>query len=165
MDNILGAEKFITEEWILEKYNLYKNMLFQIAFSYVGNKYDCEDIIQEAFIKLCYHTPKFEDEEHEKRWLIRVSINLCKNHLRSFWNRKKVSMDGLDEYFSQDEDVEIMSDIISLPDKYKSVILLHYISGYKITEISEILNITESAVKMRLKRAREKLKVEMEGLL
>lgn len=165
MDNILGAEKFITEEWILEKYNLYKNMLFQIAFSYVGNKYDCEDIIQEAFIKLCYHAPKFEDEEHEKRWLIRVSINLCKNQLRSFWNRKKVSMDGLDEYFSYGDEIEIMSDIISLPDKYKCVILLHYISGYKITEISEILNITESAVKMRLKRAREKLKVEMEGLL
>lgn len=165
MENILGAVKFISEEWILNKYDMYKNMLFQIAFSYLGNKYDCEDVIQEAFIRLCYQAPEFEDEENEKRWVIRITINLCKNHLRSFWNRKKVSLDGLEEYFGQDEEVEIMSDIIGLPDKYKSVILLHYISGYKIAEISEILSITESAVKMRLKRAKEKLKIELEELI
>lgn len=165
MENILYAEKCISEQWILEKYNLYKNMLFRIAFSYLGNKYDCEDVIQEAFIRLCYHAPEFADEENEKRWIIRVTINLCKNHLRSFWNRKKLSIDGLEEYFGQDEEIEIMSDIICLPEKYKSVILLYYISGYKIAEISQILNVTESAVKMRLKRGREKLKIELEGLI
>lgn len=58
-----------------------------------------------------------------------------------------------------------MSDIVALPEKYKTVILLHYICGYKIAEISEILNVTESAVKMRLKRGREKLKIELEGLI
>ncbi|NLP17424.1 MAG: RNA polymerase sigma factor [Clostridiales bacterium] len=165
MENILRAEKFISEEWILEKYDLYKNMLFQIAFSYLGNKYDCEDVIQEAFIKLCYHSPEFDNNEHEKRWLIRVTINLCINNLRSFWNRKKVSIDGLEEYFSSDEEIGIMSDIINLPEKYKTVILLHYISGYRISEISEIMNLSESAVKMRLKRGREKLKIELEGLI
>ncbi|NLJ96455.1 MAG: RNA polymerase sigma factor [Clostridiales bacterium] len=165
MENILSAEKFISEEWILYKYNLYKNMLFQITFSYLGNKYDCEDVLQEAFIKLCYHAPEFLDEEHEKRWLIRVTINLCKNHLKSFWNRKKISINGLEEYFTTEEEIEIMSDIIALPEKYKSAILLHYISGYKIAEIAEILNITESAVKMRLKREREKLKIELDGLV
>ena len=165
MENILRADKFISEEWILEKYNLYKNMLFQIAFSYLGNKHDCEDVIHDVFIKLCYYAPQFKDEEHEKSWIIRVTINLCKNYMKSFWNRKKVAIDGLEEYFSYDEEIEIMSDIINLPDKYKSVILLHYISGYKISEISEILEITESAVKMRLKRAKEKLKVELEGLV
>lgn len=165
MENILSAEKFISEEWILDKYNLYKNMLFQITFSYLGNKYDCEDVLQEAFIKLCYHAPEFSDEEHEKRWIIRVTINLCKNHLRNFWNRKKVSINGLEEYFTTEEEIEIMSDIITLPEKYKSTILLHYISGYKIAEIAEILKISESAVKMRLKRGREKLKIELDGLV
>lgn len=165
MDNILRAENFISEDWILDKYDSYKNMLFQIAFSYLGNKYDCEDVIQEAFIKLCYHAPEFTDEEHEKRWIIRVTINLCKNHLRNFWNRKKVSINGLEEYFTTEEDMEIMSDIIRLPEKYKSAILLHYISGYKVAEISEMLNISESGVKMRLKRGREKLRIELEGLL
>ena len=140
-------------------------MLFQITFSYLGNKYDCEDVLQEAFIKLCYHASEFLDEEHEKRWLIRVTINLCKNHLKSFWNRKKISINGLEEYFTTEEEIEIMSDIIALPEKYKSAILLHYISGYKIAEIAEILNITESAVKMRLKRGREKLKIELDGLV
>jgi RNA polymerase sigma-70 factor (ECF subfamily) len=71
----------------------------------------------------------------------------------------------LEEYFSSDEEIGIMSDIINLPEKYKTVILLHYISGYRISEISEIMNLSESAVKMRLKRGREKLKIELEGLI
>jgi len=164
MENVQCAEQWISEEWILEKYSLYKNILFQIAISYLGNKYDCEDVIQEVFIRLCYHAPEFEHDENEKRWLIRITINLCKNHVKSFWNRMKVPIDGLEEYFSQDEDKEIMSDIIRLPAKYKTTILLHYIVGYKISEISEILSLTESAVKMRLKRGRELLRVELEDV-
>lgn len=165
MDNVSQCERWISEEWILDKYNEYKNMLFQISISYLGNKDDCEDIIQEAFIRLCYHAPKFENDVSEKRWLIRVTINLCKNQVKSFWNRMKVPIDGLEEYFTQDEDIKIMSDIIALPVKYKTTILLHYIVGYKISEISEILNLSESAVKMRLKRGRELLRIELEGLL
>lgn len=165
MDNIQWGEQWISDEWILEKYNLYKNMMFQIAISYLGNKYDCEDVIQEAFIRLCYHAPKFEHDENEKRWLIRITINLCKNHIKSFWNRMKVPIDGLEEYFAKDEEKEIMSDIIRLPVKYKTTILLHYIAGYKISEISEILNLSESAVKMRLKRGRELLRSELEDVI
>ncbi len=70
MEYVQYCEQWISEEEILEKYNLYKNLLFQIAFSYLGNKYDCEDVIQEAFIKLFYHAPEFEHDENEKRWLI-----------------------------------------------------------------------------------------------
>lgn len=162
MDNVEYANSWISEEWILEKFNQYKNMLFQISFSYLGNKHDCEDIIQEVFIKLCYSAPKFDDEEHEKRWLIRITINLCKNQLKSFWNRMKVPIDGLEDFFSMEEEKEIISDIIRLPIKYKNVILLHYISGYKVSEISEILKLSVSAVKMRLKRGRELLKIDLE---
>ena len=164
MDNLQCSEQWIAEEYILEKYDLYKNMLFQIALSYLGNKYDCEDILQEAFIKLCYHAPEFINDEHEKRWLIRITINLCKNHRKSFWNRMKVPMEGLEEHFSKEEELEIMSDIIRLPAKYKTVILLHYIAGYKVSEISEILKLSESGVKMRLKRGREQLRVELEDV-
>lgn len=66
MENVLYTEKSISEQWIIEKYDSYKNMLFQIAFSYLGNKYDCEDVIQEAFIRPCYQAPEFADEEKEK---------------------------------------------------------------------------------------------------
>ncbi len=164
MEYVQYCEQWITEEEILEKYNLYKNLLFQITFSYMGNKYDCEDVIQEAFIKLFYHAPEFEQDENEKRWLIRITINLCKNHIKCFWNRMKVPMEGLEEYFCEEEEKEIMSDIIRLPEKYKTSILLHYIVGYKISEISQMLTLSESAVKMRLKRGRDLLKIELEDV-
>lgn len=162
MDTVQCNEQWTAEGLILQKYDKYKNMLFQITMSYLGNKYDCEDVIQEAFIRLCYYAPEFEEAENEKRWLIRITINLCKNHVKNFWNRMKVPIEGLEEYYSQENEKEIMSDIIRLPIKYKSIILLHYIEGYKISEISKILNLSESAVKMRLKRGRELLKIEME---
>lgn len=156
------TEQWISEELVIEKYNKYKNMLFNITYSYLGNKQDCEDILQEAFIKLCYYAPDFETEENEKRWIIRITINLCKNYAKSYWNKKKVSVDELDEFSYQEDDKKVMSDIIRLPIKYKSCILLYYIAGYKISEISVILHISESAVKMRLKRGRDLLKIELE---
>jgi RNA polymerase sigma factor (sigma-70 family) len=162
MDTVQCIEQGTAERLILEKYDKYKNMVFQITMSYLGNKFDCEDVIQEAFIRLCYYAPEFEQDENEKRWLIRITINLCKNHVKNFWNRMKVPIEGLEEYYCQENEKEIMSDIIRLPIKYKRIILLHYIEGYKISEISKILNLSESAVKMRLKRGRELLKIEME---
>jgi RNA polymerase sigma-70 factor (ECF subfamily) len=93
MDKKISAYKLISDSWILDKYSTYKSMLLKIAFSYLGNKHDCEDILQEAFIKLCYHAPEFETEEDEKRWIIRITINLCKNQIKSYWNKKKVTLD------------------------------------------------------------------------
>ena len=156
------TEQVLAEELVVEKNNKYKNMLFNIAYSYLGNKDDCEDILQEAFIKLCYHAPDFETDENEKRWIIRITINLCKNHVKSYWNKKKASIEDLDDYFYQEDEKKIMLDVINLPAKYKACILLYYIAGYKISEIADILNISESAVKMRLKRGRDLLKIEME---
>jgi RNA polymerase sigma-70 factor (ECF subfamily) len=157
------TERFISKVWIIDRYEIYKTMLYRIAFSYIGNKHDCEDILQEAFIKLCYYAPEFTSEEDERRWVIRVTINLCKNHLRSFWNRNKVNLDDLAEYSIEPEDNEIWKDILKLPGKYKAVIHLHYFEGYKVKEIADILKISESAVKMRLMRGRELIKIELEG--
>jgi RNA polymerase sigma-70 factor (ECF subfamily) len=162
MENIKYAQLLITNEWILERYYIYKTILFRIAFSYLGNKQDCEDVLQEAFIKLCYHAPDFPESEDEKRWLIRITINLCKNHLRNYWNRHKVNIDVVEELSIEPEEREVLLEIIRLPQKYKTVIQLYYFVGYNVAEISKILNLSESAVKMRLKRGREFLKIEME---
>jgi RNA polymerase sigma-70 factor (ECF subfamily) len=156
------TDQWISKEDVIEKYNKYKNMLFNIAYSYLGNKYDCEDILQEAFIKLCYHAPEFEAEENEKRWIIRITINLCKNQIKSYWNKKKVPIEDLDELSYHEDIKKVMTEIAQLPEKYKSSILLYYIVGYRVSEIADILHISESAVKMRLKRGRDLLKIEME---
>lgn len=164
MDNVQCTDQWISKEWILERYNLYKTMLFRIAFSYLGNRNDCEDILQEAFIKLCYHAPDFPSDEDEKRWIIRVTINLCKNNVKSYWNKKKVNLEELEEYAYDPEETCVMQNLLQLPEKYKTVIQLYYFSGYKITEIAEFFKLSESAVKMRLKRGRELLKIEMEDI-
>ncbi len=152
-----------SEESIQERYGRYKTMLYRIAFSYLHNRHDCEDVLQEAFIKLCYSAPEFPGEEDEKRWLIRVTINLCKSHLRSFWNRNRRSMDELENYAVLPQEKEELMEIFALPSKYRIVIHLHYMEGYRISEIAGLLKLSISAVKMRLKRGRELLKIELEG--
>ena len=163
MENTLYALNWSSNDWILEKYNLYKTMLFRIAFSYLGSKHDSEDILQEVFIKLHYSAPDFASYEDEKRWLIRVTINQCKDHLKSFWQRNKISLEEIEAIAAKTQDHEDLLEILRLHPKYKIVIHLHYIEGYHISEIAKILHISESAVKMRMKRGRELLKLEMEA--
>jgi RNA polymerase sigma factor (sigma-70 family) len=159
MENIKYANTWSATEWIHSRYEQYKTMLFRIAISFLGNKHDCEDILQEAFIRLCYNAPAFASNEDEKRWLIRVTINLCKNHLKSFWNRNKTNMNELIDYVHEPEDRELMREVFRLPPIYRTVIYLYYVEGYKISGIADILKLSESTVKMRLKRGREKLKL------
>lgn len=155
----------IENEFVIKfeiKYAKYKSLLYRIAYPYLKCQQDCEDILQETFIKLLYYSPPFESEEHEKRWLIRTTINLCKNRLKLFWNRKKVSFSEIDSIVAEESDKQILFEVLNLPDKYKSVIYLHYYEGYKCNEISDILKIGESTVKMRLKRAKEMLRFKIE---
>ncbi len=77
-----------------QKYYRYKDLLFRIIFTYVKNHSDAQDILQEVFTKLYCSNQTFETYEHEKRWLIRISVNLSKNHLKSFWNRKRDLFDN-----------------------------------------------------------------------
>ena len=145
------------------KYNLYGNMVFRIAMVNLGNKEDAEETMQEAFYKLLYKSPEFKDEEHEKAWLIKVTVNLCRDILRSVWQKKVVKMEGIEKYYGDPYDSNILKDIVQLPTKYKTVIYLYYFEDYSIKQISEVLKIKESATKMRLQRGRQLLKIELEG--
>lgn len=147
------------------KYQSYKTMLFRIAYMYMENVHDTEDILQKAFLKLYECKKTFASAEDEKRWLIRITINLCKDEKRSFWNRKRQYMDELPEQAEAENDRMVQMALSELPDKYKSCIYLHYIEGYSVIEMADILHISESSVKMRLKRGREKLKLELEEIV
>lgn len=159
-----------TEEDFQQRYLEYKSFLFRIAFSYLGNSEDCEDILQEAFLKLYYNAPELTKEE-EKRWLIRITVNLCKNQLKSFWRRKRVSVEEFNTLLEtmdnqwESEEKTMLYELVSMTGNAKEVLLLHYLFGYQVKEIAEILGISESAVKMRMKRGREKLKLEMGELV
>ena len=123
---------------------------------------NAEDIFQEVFIKFSEKTPKFKSEEHEKAWLIKVTINCSKNLLNS--NFLKYNSELKEEItFETKERHDIYYAVHELPLKYRTIIHLYYYEQYKINEISKILNINENTIKSRLSRAREKLKQKIEG--
>lgn len=157
------TEKSLQEEFE-KKYCLWGDMLYKIAFLYLANSHDVEDILQEVFIKLLYASPDFRSAEHEKAWLIRTTQNKCKDFLRRS-SRHEVNIDDYSvaaDAGDADTKIDIVQNIIALPGKCKSTVILYYYYGYSVAEISKILKISKSAVKMRLKRSREILKIELE---
>jgi len=146
----------------IEKYKLYGNMLYRLSMVYLYNHMDCEDVLQDAFIKLLYNSPEFNNEEHERRWLLRVCINCCKDKIKDKWRKEKLPLDENIYFTKVVEDYHLPETIMGLPNKIKAPLHLYYYEGYMVSEISEILGISNSAVKMRLKRGRERLKLELE---
>ena len=151
-----------SEQGFEAAYDAYGPMVYRLAMVYLGRHADAEDVTQEAFVKLLYKAPSFADAGHERRWLLRVTANLCKDQLRGFWRKRAVALEG--DYPIRDlETFGVAEAIVALPEKYKAVLHLHYYEGYSVAEIGEILKLSQSAVKMRLSRGRELLKLEMEG--
>ena len=139
-----------------------EDKIFRTALAIIGGKADAEDIVQDVFVKLFEKQPHFESAEHETAWLIRVTVNQCKNHLRSYWWKKTVPL--LDTCPAQtDEQQEIMQVVTSLPSKYRIVIHLYYYEGYSAREVAEITKQKESTVREQLTRARRLLKKYLEG--
>lgn len=145
------------------KYNNYGKMLFRIAYLYVGNSADAEDILQEVFMKYLAGKYCFKNSEHEKAWFIRVTQNNAINFLKRK-GRKNISLDDISgfTYEKNNDSSDILKKVIALPEKYKSTVILYYYDDYSVDQISKILKISKSAVKMRLKRGREILKLELE---
>ncbi|MGN0453373.1 MAG: RNA polymerase sigma factor [Ruminococcus sp.] len=138
----------------------YGDSLMRIAYSYSQNMEDAQDIVQDVFLKYITKLPQFASDEHEKAWLIRVAINICKNHLASAYRKKRAELSEdisvADTYSSG-----LMDAVNSLPPKYRIVIHLYYYEGYSQKEIAKIINLTESAVATRLQRGRNLLKTKI----
>jgi len=146
------------------KYNEYGNMLFKIAFLYLGNASDTEDVLQDVFTKYFCGKYKFKNTEHEKAWFIRVTQNKCLDYLKKSGRKNECIDDVTVTATYKDEDLEqdVIAKVIALPEKYKSAIILFYYNDYTVKEISKTLKISKSAVKKRLQRGRDILKLELE---
>ena len=150
------------ENVIKEKIEEYADMVYRIALTRCGIVENAEDVFQEVFMKLAEKNPKFESKEHEKAWLIRVTINLTKNMNTAAWNKKVVSLDE-NITFETKEQNDVFQAVCDLPQNYRTVIYLLYYQGYKVKEISELMKKSEGTIKTWLFRAREILKQNLEG--
>lgn len=137
----------------------YTPIIMRIGYTYLRSKQDAEDLCQETLLKLIRRTSPFDDLEHEKAWVIRVSINACKNELKS---AARLRSANLEEAVAAGSEIAEPSDVLqavqNLPESYREAIFLHYGEGYKISEIAELVGKSESAVAKDLSRGREMLR-------
>lgn len=139
----------------------YIDTVYRLALSRTKSREHAEDISQDVFVKLLSNTKKFESEEHLKAWLLRVTINLTKDLFSSHWYR---TTDELDENvtYETSEENGVMEAVMKLPQKYRTVIHLHYYEGYRVEEIALITKASTGTVKSQLHRGRQMLKTIME---
>lgn len=151
MPNGFGTEK---TEQIIRKYG---DMVYRIALHNVKNTADAEDIFQDVCMALITKNPPVNDESHLKHWLIRVTINKCKNFHRTPWQKRRES---LDDYANLEapRQQSVMEEIWLLPKNYRNIIYLYYYESYTIGEIAEILGKNINTISSGLQRGRKKLK-------
>lgn len=158
----------MSEDALRERIDEYGPMILRIAYAYLHDRQKAEDICQEVYVKLYFSENNFVNKEHEKAWLIRVSVNLCKDYMKSAWS-KRVTMDHewrdeadlsqepSYEAEKKEEAKKLFRMVSELDDSFKSVVILYYYEDLSTKEIAKVLSVPEATVRSRLKRAREKL--------
>ena len=154
------------ERDIAAVYKKYSDMLYRISLMELGNSEDAMDCVQDVFLKYSEKTILFSSEEHEKAWFIRVTVNRShdlhrRNKIRSHDELTSAENVSYKEHFGE-EGVRIFEAVEELPDKIRAVIILHYLEGFSVEETAKMLKLSVSAVKMRLSRGRDALKVILE---
>lgn len=154
-----------SEEEASRAIDLYGDTVKRICMLHLKNYSDTEDIFQTVFLKYVLHAPVFDSSEHERAWIIRVTINACKDLLKSFFRSRTVSLDELVEKPSQmpQDNREVLEAVLELPAKYRDVVYLYYYEEYTAPEIGRILGKKENTVYTLLKRARKILKDKLGG--
>ena len=147
----------------LEIYNRQVDTVYRVCYSFMKNKADTEDMVQETFLRLLSVGKVFENERHEKAWLIVTASNLCKDALKNWWRKNE----NIDDYLNIAEEPKqedgILDMILSLPDDYKDAVYMYYYEGYTTVEIARNLHCPEATVRSRLSRARNRLQSMMGG--
>ena len=153
------------------------SMVYVLAYSRLQNVADAQDAAQDVFCRLLTSDAAFSDDEHVKAWLIRVTINRCRELHRSAWNKHAVTTGELtllesgadtaanpaDKALEELERNELWREIMTLPEELRDVIVLTYVQGLNSTEIARALNRPPATIRTRLHRARQQLKEALEG--
>jgi len=147
-----------------ELFKKYYDTVFHLSLARVSDKTCAEDILQEVFLRAIKSKPVFNSEEHCKAWLIKVTINCSKSYLRSAHLRHRATLDeNMAQAPQKDDNTILLEAVNSLPPIYRTVVHLYYYEDMKTEEIAKALRLSQSAVKQRLRRARQELKSFMTG--
>lgn len=154
----------MNQETFIHIFKTYHSLVFRVAFAEVKNHADAEDILQEVFFRYLRYQPELESSEHERAWMIRTTLNLCKDYFKNKWNSSTVGMDKVAEsekvYFKlpyMEEDDTLWA-VLELKERYRRPLYLFYYEDYSIKEIAQILHLSENTVKTNLRRGRQAVK-------
>ncbi len=157
-------------EFVFEQY---AELIFHVAYQYTGQKAQAEDITQDVFLKLLRTAAQFTSQEHLKAWLIRVAVNQSKDYLRSGAVRntqplteeiaaRHTAAAEEEAFLFDDTDRYVMEKLACLDPKYRIIIYLYYYENYNSTQIADLMDISRNTVNTWLRRARKRLRMEME---
>lgn len=154
-----------SEQEVNQAIDLYADTVRRICILHLKNFSDTEDIFQEVFLKYALSSIVFKNAEHEKAWIIRVTINNCKDFLKSFFQSRTVPIDEIISMPMEEKEKhsEVLEAVLTLPLKYKDVVYLHYYEGYSAVEIAKILHKKLNTIYTLLARARNKLQEKLGG--
>ena len=139
--------------------SLYADLILRISYSYLKQTYDAEDICQTVFLKYLTVQPQFDATEHEKAWIIRTTVNACKDHLRSAFFRRTAPLEDAAAMAAPTvPDSEILDALKTLPENYRISLYLFYYEEYSAGEIAQILGKSRNTIEQYLSRGRKKLR-------
>lgn len=148
--------------------NSYGNSLLRMCYLYLHDMQLAEDAVQETYIKVYQNWSTFQGESSEKTWITKIAMNVCNSMRRNQWYKYMIPSYDIyeaDESYQEDQfcDDTVVSAIYHLKPKYREIVLLFYYQEMKAKEIAAMKGISESAVTVRLSRAREQLKQSLKG--
>lgn len=154
-----------SEEEAARAIGQYGDMVRRLCLVHLKNPADTEDIFQNVFLKYVLSPVVFESPEHEKAWLIRVTINACRDLVKSFFRSRTVPLEELLDQPAplSEEHREVLEAVLALPRKYRDAVYLHYYEGYTAAEIGKLLGKNTNTVYTLLTRAREQLRKTLGG--
>ena len=145
----------MTEEVFAQAVEAYGDTLFRVAYSYLKNPSDAQDVMQETLLKFYLEQKPFDSEEHQRRWLIRVAVNESKKLLRSAWRRRSVPMEEETAVaFDTLAQRELFEQVMALPPRYRLSVYLYYYESFSVREIAQVMGANLSTVQTWLMRAR-----------
>ncbi len=153
-----------TDREIIAIYDRHVDTVYRVCYSFMKNVPEAEDMVQETFLRLIESGKVFENERHEKAWLIVTASNLCKDSLKKWWRRNEsIEESGMQFVSTDTRKQEVLDAVLQLPKEAKVLVYLYYYEGYTTAEIAAFAHIPHATVRSRLARARKKLKTILGG--